>query len=1086
MLCQLKWDRGRDSMIGERLSHYRIVEQIGAGGMGVVYRAHDEQLDRDVAIKVLPAGSLSDDSARKRFRKEALSLARLNHPNVATVHEFGSQDGTDFLVTEFIAGITLDTKLSRGSLPPAEVARLGVQLASGLEAAHQQGIVHRDLKPGNLRLTTDGRLKILDFGLAQLMPHASELGMTATLTQSQETSGTLPYMSPEQLSGEVADARTDLWSAGAVLYEMATGKRPFPQSVPALLISAILNQSPEPPSKVNPSAAELDAVILKALARDRTRRYQSAAELGADLERPTAPTSESIAVPPKPRLRYWILGIALAAIASAAGGYSLLRRSPRRIPAAVNRRRAVAVLGFKNLSGNPEKSWLSTALSEMLTTELSEGDQLHLIPGESVAQMKASLALPDADSFSQQTLARIRQNLGSDDVVLGSYVPLGDGMLRLDVRLQDAVAGVTLASVSEKGKESEIDNLVSQAGAELRTKLGAGALSDAQSALVRASLPSNQEAARLYSEGLQQLRLFDALSARESLDKASVLAPDHAPTHSALAEALSILGYDQKAKEQAKKALELSSSFSREERLVIEGGAHELLGENQAAVKSYRALWGFFPDNLDYGLLLIRAHIAAGEPQEAEKVVAELRKLNVSEADAARIDFADAETAGFNSDFKREREFADRAAVRGRTVGATLLVARALQREAHAFEHLGQPDKTSQLAAAARELFVSAGDRRGAARCLLIEGDVLYDKGDYASARKLFETALTEFRKLGAQKSVRATLERIGNVFYSTGKLRDAMEYYEKSLQLDQEFHDPTGVASDYGNLANTLDGLGDLPGSLKMQHKALDAFNSVNDRRGAADTLNNLGMVQVEMGELVDGRKSYEQALAMTREMSYLRGQPSPIAGIGDALFAGGDLAGARKQYEEALALAKQISSDDFAAQAGVALASVALAEQRYSDGETLARGSASVFEKSNSSGSGAWAESILARNLLGEGKLADAQSAAAKALTFSQQNPTLTPRYEAALAEARVKAKMGKTTDARAELESTLASTRKFGYRLYEYQTRLALAEIEMGSGSPSAAAHLHALETEARAHGAGLVANQARVLLAHPKKN
>ena len=169
-------------MIGQTLSHYRIVEKIGVGGMGIVYRAHDEQLDRDVAIKVLPRGSLANETARKRFRTEALSLGRLNHPNIATVHEFGTQDGVDFLVTEYIAGLTLDAKLAAGPLPPADVFRLGLQLAQGLAAAHQQGIVHRDLKPGNLRLTTDGRLKILDFGLAQFMPQASEHGLTVTLT----------------------------------------------------------------------------------------------------------------------------------------------------------------------------------------------------------------------------------------------------------------------------------------------------------------------------------------------------------------------------------------------------------------------------------------------------------------------------------------------------------------------------------------------------------------------------------------------------------------------------------------------------------------------------------------------------------------------------------------------------------------------------------------------------------------------------------------------------------------------------------------------------------------------------------------
>jgi eukaryotic-like serine/threonine-protein kinase len=200
----------------------------------------------------LPPGLLSEEGARKRFRKEALALARLNHPNIATIFEFGSDDGRDFLVTEYIPGITLDHKLASGPMSADEVIGLGVQLANGLAAAHDQGLVHRDLKPGNLRLTPDGRLKILDFGLAQLAPRSSELGNTVTLTRTKEIAGTLPYMAPEQLRGSMADARSDIWAAGAVLHEMATGKRPFPDSNTPLLINAILNSLPRAPSKSNP------------------------------------------------------------------------------------------------------------------------------------------------------------------------------------------------------------------------------------------------------------------------------------------------------------------------------------------------------------------------------------------------------------------------------------------------------------------------------------------------------------------------------------------------------------------------------------------------------------------------------------------------------------------------------------------------------------------------------------------------------------------------------------------------------------------------------------------------------------------
>jgi serine/threonine protein kinase len=290
-------------MVGQILKHYRILEQIGAGGMGVVYRAHDEELDRDVAIKVLPPGTVADDSAGRRFRKEALSLARLNHPNVATVHEFSSDRGVDFLVTEYIPGLSLDAKIGGCPLPAREVMSLGIQLAHGLAAAHQQNLVHRDLKPANLRITPDGRLKILDFGLAHLVTPEGDQGMTATMTSSQEITGTLPYMAPEQLRGEPTDVSSDIWSTGVVLYELATGRLPFHRSNGPLLINSILNEEPEPPRKLNGRISPgLENVILKALVKSPRHRYQSVRELGIDLERLTTGMSPLSATS---RDRWW-------------------------------------------------------------------------------------------------------------------------------------------------------------------------------------------------------------------------------------------------------------------------------------------------------------------------------------------------------------------------------------------------------------------------------------------------------------------------------------------------------------------------------------------------------------------------------------------------------------------------------------------------------------------------------------------------------------------------------------------------------------------------------------------------------------
>jgi tetratricopeptide (TPR) repeat protein len=309
------------------LSHYRIFEQIGAGGMGVVYRAHDERLDRDVALKVLPTGTVVDTAARKRFHKEALTLSKLNHPNIATVHDFDTEDGTDFLVEELIEGLSLDAMLASGCLSDKKIISLGSQLAEGLAAAHEHGIIHRDLKPANVRVTPDARLKILDFGLAIILRgEVSRTAVTESLSETKAMTGTLPYMAPEQLLGGRLDARTDIWAVGCVLYEMATGRRPFLGSGPTLT-DAILHESPPTISKLNPKiSAELDVVIQKCLDKDPAKRYQSAREIAVDLQRSvSAPMLAGMHLQLRRRLA--VMAVAAAAAAVVGIGMRLELRS---------------------------------------------------------------------------------------------------------------------------------------------------------------------------------------------------------------------------------------------------------------------------------------------------------------------------------------------------------------------------------------------------------------------------------------------------------------------------------------------------------------------------------------------------------------------------------------------------------------------------------------------------------------------------------------------------------------------------------------------------------------------------------------
>ena len=320
------------SFVGERFGRYRIEEEIGAGGMGVVYRAYDEKLQRALAIKVLTRGALNDEAARRRFRNEALALSRLNHPSIQTIHDFDNFDGHDCLVSELVPGVSLDARLRSGALPEKEVVHLGFQLAQGLAAAHAASVLHRDLKPANLRATPDGRLKILDFGLATISRDAvTVLSTTQTVaTAPLGVAGTLPYMSPEQLLGEQIDERSDIYSAGVVLFELATQRRPFGDTLVPKLTEAILHKAPPAPRSIVPAlSGEFERIVLKCLEKDPDLRYQSAKELATDLRRMESPSAAAaIAAPTQKRARKWMPAViaAAAVIILTAAGFSLWQR----------------------------------------------------------------------------------------------------------------------------------------------------------------------------------------------------------------------------------------------------------------------------------------------------------------------------------------------------------------------------------------------------------------------------------------------------------------------------------------------------------------------------------------------------------------------------------------------------------------------------------------------------------------------------------------------------------------------------------------------------------------------------------------
>ena len=931
---------------------YEILQLLGEGGMGAVYKAQDRELDRPVALKLIRPELASSPSILARFKQELLLSRQVTHKNVIRIFDLGDADGVKFITMEFVEGRDLRALIQeKKKFSPEESVEIMQQVCQALEAAHNVGVIHRDLKPQNIMREDSGRILVMDFGLARTMEGDG-------MTQVGALVGTMEYMSPEQALAKELDQRSDLFTAGLILYELLTGKMPFKaESALASLIKRTQERAVPVSDHDETIPGALTGIVSKCLERDPNLRYQSATEMLRDLDawqgkRAAATLGFHADVKPWGQTVPWpLLAGIVTVIALAIVGYVF--RGPLFSPSGAKTAAApalsLAVMPFQNASGDQSWDWLGPSLADMLSTDVGQSSHLRTVSPDRVQQVFHDLRIAPNSAVDSLTLGRVAEFTNADTLVWGQYTRLGD-RIRIDATLQDRKHNRTIQVKSEAANQQDLSAAVDRLAGMIRQNL---ALSpDIVKELQAQSFKptsNSVDALRDYNQGLQFLRQGNNLEAQKRLQAATTEDPQFAVAYSRLGEAYSALGYDSDAEQASRRAVELSQSLPLAERYFIEASLARVTKDNAKAITAYENLEKSFPDNLDVlfalgslyedggnldkarqyydrvlkadgknldALLAMgRVEIKSGNPQQGLDPLDRARHIAIDldnqEQQALILQATGIAYKLMNKPVEALRNYQDSMAI-NQQLGQKRGVAASLAEIAQVQILLGKPDAALAAYNEALKIRREIGAKKEAGDTLIDLGDFYVERGQPDQAMQAFKESLQIQRDAGDETYQGLCLNNIGTTYAQKGENEDALTYLQQALQIREKLNVPADIAETLHNLGEAYAALGQYDQAMTAYMRGLDLYRKSGDNQGAAIMSHSMGLVFEYQGRLGPAVGALQDAVKAFRDLgdrsSNMAASLSSLAGTLARAGRGNE---SGKLLDEAEGLARGLKND-------------------------------------------------------------------------------------------------------------------------------------------------------------------------------